>query len=115
MTSYVDRQPGIHIRGKRWTKRGADTVVRKKKKTKETSARGPQRWPQRAISLWELLLLLFIITIFVYLDIIYETIIRIQLWTSNENRFHICLPCERINHSMIFFEWYCKIKWLSNI
>ena len=50
-----DRQP---IWEKRWTERSADTVVRKKEKTKETSARGPQRWPQRAISLWELTLTL---------------------------------------------------------
>ena len=56
--TYDDRQP---IWEKRWTERSADTVVRKKKKTKETSARGPQRWPQRAISPWELLLLLLLL------------------------------------------------------
>ena len=60
--TYDDRQP---IWEKRWTERSADTAVRKKKKTKETSARGPQRWSQRAISLWELLLLLLLL--FTYL------------------------------------------------
>ncbi|CAF3381362.1 unnamed protein product [Rotaria socialis] len=49
--TYDDRQP---IWEKRRTERSADTIVRKKSKTKETSARGPQRWPQRAISLWDL-------------------------------------------------------------